>query len=281
MLDSGVVKKIEDFVYQKPRSIQEIAEHIEKNWRTADRYVEQISEEFGTIASRVFREGTRGALKIVFWSSVEKASSNSFQEKLESEIVSIKKKEDFSAFDIYQYVAEKNKRAIIETEVSENTENLKELKELLEHAEKQVIIFSGNLSFINLKYRDSDMMKILEELVKKGIRIKIIARIDIAGMENVEKVLSLNFSLGKENIEIRHREQPVRAFIIDNKVIRIKEIKEPTGKIKELNKKVFIFYTIKDKEWAEWLSKIFYKMFSQSIDARKRLEELKKIKYKR
>jgi hypothetical protein len=212
---------------------------------------------------------------------VEKASSSAFQEKLESEIFALKTKEQFSAFDIYQHVAEKNKKAIIETEISENTQNLIELKELLEHAEKQVIIFSGNLSFINLKYKSFDFMKVLEELVKRNIRIKIIGRIDITGMENVNRILSINFKSGKENIEIHHREQPLRAFIIDNKIIRIKEIKEPTGKIKELNKKVFIFYTIRDREWAEWLSKIFYRMFSQSIDARKRLEELKKIKYKK
>ena len=124
------------------------------------------------------------------------------------------------------------------------------------------------------------MMKILEELVKKDIRIKIICRIDIIGIENLEKILSLNFKNGKENIEIRHREQPVRAFVIDNKIIRLKEIKEPTGKMGELNKRIFIFYTIKDKEWAEWLSKIFFKMFSQSIDAKKRLEELRKMNYK-
>lgn len=63
-----------------------------------------------------------------------------------------------------------------------------------------------------------------------------------------------------------------------NKFFDIKEIKEPTGKISELDKKIFIFYNIKDKEWIDWLTKIFWKMFSSSIDARKRLMELEKIK---
>jgi len=280
MLNADVIKKIEDFVYNKPRSIQEIAQHLGKNWRTADRYVTEISEEFGTISSRVFREGTRGALKIVYWSSVEKVSHSVFQEKLEQEIFSLKTKEQFSGFDIYQHVPDKDKKILIESELNENTLDLKELKELLEKAEKQVLIFSGNLSLINLKNKNFDMMKILEDLVKRNIRIKIIGRVDIIGIENVEQILSLNFKHGKENIEMHHREQPVRAFVIDNKVIRIKEIKEPTGKTKELNKKIFIFYTIKNKEWAEWLSKIFFKMFSQSVDANKRLEELKKMNYK-
>ncbi|MFA5084403.1 MAG: hypothetical protein WC475_03455, partial [Candidatus Paceibacterota bacterium] len=86
MLRSQEIKKIEDFVYVKPRSVQEIAEHIGKNWRTADRYIEDIVKNFGTLAIRVFREGTRGALKIVYWASAEKISSSVFQERLENKI---------------------------------------------------------------------------------------------------------------------------------------------------------------------------------------------------
>ena len=71
--------------------------------------------------------------------------------------------------------------------------------------------------------------------------------------------------------------QPLRAFIIDNKVIRIKEVSEPTGKLNELNKRMFLYYTIKDKEWTEWLTKLFWKMFSTAIAAEKRLEEMRKI----
>src|SRR3989344_2357512 len=108
-MDSTIVKKIEDFVYSKPRAIQEIAQHIGKNWRTADRYVSYIEKEFGTLAVRVFREGTRGALKIVYSASIEKASSSIFQEKLEEEITNARWKEDFSAFDIFQYVQNNKK----------------------------------------------------------------------------------------------------------------------------------------------------------------------------
>ena len=278
MLKNEEIKKIEDFVYAKPRSIQEIAEHLGISWRTADRYIDEIKENFGTIEVRVFREGTRGALKIVYWASVEKVSSSLFQEQLEKEIYSAKRKEDFSAFDIFQHVPEKNKKAIIEKEIAEDTTNLRELAEILKSAKKQVLIFSGNLSFINLKNKTIDVYKILEELVKKDINIKILSRVDLTSRENIEKVLALNFKYGKELIEIRHRDHPLRANIIDNKILRIKEIKEPTGKINELDKKIFIFYTIKDKEWTEWISRIFWKMFSSSISSKKRLEELARIK---
>ena len=278
MLDNTTIKKIEDFVYSKPRSIQEIAQNIGKNWRTADRYILEIEKNFGTLATRTFREGTRGALKIVYWASVEKVSSSVFQEKLEAEITLARKREYFSAFDIFQHISDKNKKANVEKAKSEDKTNLKELAKYLEKTEKQLISFTGNLSWINLKNKGIDFFDILERLVKKGVSIKVIARVDLASLDNVNKILSLNFKYGKELVEVRHREQPLRALIIDNKLLRIKEIKEPTGKINELNKRVFIFYTIKDKEWIEWTKRIFWKMFSSSISAKSRIEELKKLK---
>ncbi len=281
MLDNKIIKKIEEFVYLKPRSIQEIAQYIEKNWRTADRYIQEIEKEYGTLTTRTFREGTRGALKIVYWASIEKVSNSIFQEKLAKEIETFKRKEDFSAFDIYQHITDKNKKVSLEQTEGEAKTNLNELKEYLEKTEKQLLVFSGNLSWINLKNNKIDIFNIIEELIKKNIPIKIICKVDLVSISNVEKILSLNFKYGKELIEIRHAEQPLRALIIDNKTIRLKEIKEPTGKINELNKRIFIFYTIKDKDWANWLSRIFWKFFSSSIDANKRIEELKKLKYER
>ena len=278
MLDKESVRKIEDFVSLKPRSIQEIAQHIGKNWRTADRYVEEIEKDFGTISTRTFRGGTRGALKIVYWSSVEKVKSSSFQQHLEEQILRGRRKEDFSAFDIYQHVKENKKDPYIKIEKSEEFGGLKRLKDLILSAKKQMLVYSGNLSFINFKDEEIDTFNLIEELVKNNVSIKVVSRVDLTGKENIEKLLSLNLKYGKDLIEIRHREQPLRCIIIDNDYFNIKEIKEPTGRDKELDKKVFIFYTIKDKEWTEWMSRLFWKMFSSSVDANKRLNELNKIK---
>ncbi|MGV8086765.1 MAG: hypothetical protein ACP5N1_03985 [Candidatus Woesearchaeota archaeon] len=275
MLDSQITNKIEEFVYPKPRTIQEIAHYIQKNWRTADRYVDEIEKNFGTISVRVFRGGTKGALKIVYWSSVEKVSHSIFQEKLGQDIMISKNKEDFSAFDIFQYVPDSNKTLFIEN-IEEKT--IDDFSKLLLTAKKQVLFFSGNLSFINLKNKKNDIFKILENLLKNNVSIKILCRVDFAGQENIERVLSLNLKYGKNIIEIRHDSHPIRGVIIDGKIMRLKEIKEPTGKTHELNRKLFIYYTINDKNWAEWLSKIFWKKFSNSMDANKRLEQLKKIK---
>jgi hypothetical protein len=157
-------------------------------------------------------------------------------------------------------------------------ENLMEYSDILSSASKQILFFSGNLSFINLENKKIDFYDVFDKLVKKGISIKILCRVDLAGKENIEKALSINKKYGKQLIDIRHDEHPIRAAIIDNKIIRIKEIKEPTGKIHELNKRKFIYYTMRDKDWAEWLAKIFWKKFNNSIDATKRLSELDKLR---
>jgi len=271
MLNSDIIKKIEDFVYIKPRSIQEISEYIKKNWRTVDRYINEIKENFGTIDTRIFREGTRGALKLAYWSSREKVSSSSVQKALEKEIYEGKTKYDFSPFDIFQNIKDQNKNALIGYE--EEKYWIKDVVENIKNTKKQLLLFSGNLSIVNSK----EAFEAIEEIVKKNISIKVISRIDLAGRENIEKMLSLNFKYGKELIEIRHKEQPIRGFISDERIIKIKEVKDPTNKENELKTKAVIFYTLKDKEWAEWLSKIFWKMFSSSINANKRIDELSKL----
>lgn len=279
MLKNDEIKKIEDFIRVKPRSIQEIASHINKNWRTADRYIEEIKQSFGTLETRVFREGTRGALKIVYWASVEKISNTVFQEELESTIFKFHKKEEFKPFDIYQFVSDKDKFIWVKKGKDESDAGrLIEFKEMLMQTKKQILFFSGNLSFVNFEDKKVKLFEVLESLVKKGISIKVVCRVDFAARENVEKLLALNFKYGKELVEIHHKEQPLRATIIDNDIINIKEIEEPTGRKNELSEKTFIFYTIKNKEWVEWLSRIFWKMFSSSIDSKKRLEEMRKIR---
>jgi len=280
MLNNELIKKIEDFVYSRPRSVDEIAKHINKNWRTADRYISEIEKNFGTISTRVFREGTRGALKIVFWSSVEKVSHSVFQQIIEKDILSAKRKYHFSPFDIFQYVNNKNKEAYIEKNAAQKERNLSHYAKFIKAAEKQVIIFSGNLSFINERKKEFDFLEIFEELVKKSVQIKVICRVDLAGKDNVEKLLYLNFKHGKEMIEIRHHEQPLRGAIIDNKTMRLKEVNIPFDKSSksESSNVADVVYFIKDKEWADWLSKIFWKMFSSSIEASVRLKEMQKIR---
>jgi len=233
------------------------------------------ASNFGTLETKTFRQGTRGALKIVYWSSFTNKKDTVFQKILQEQLERSTNKEDFSAFDIFQHVPKEAKSVNINKEEKEERTDLTNLVNILRQTKKQLLILSGNLSWINLKNKEADIFKILKELVEKNISIKALCRVDLTGINNINRLLSLNYSGGKELVEIRHTEQPLRALIIDNKLLSIKEIKEPTGRINELNQKIFIFYLIYDKAWIEWMSKIFWNTYSKSIDSNKRLEEMK------
>jgi hypothetical protein len=281
MIDKKTIRKIESLVQEQPRSIHEIATTLNKNWRTIDRYIQKIVEEYTTISTKIFREGTRGALKIVYTTPTENLSTNTYQKELEEQIFKGRKKEDFSPFDIFQHIPTKQKSIEAITAKDESTkESIEGIKQILQKAKKQVTFLSGNLSFINLTHKKETIIKLLEKLTKKDITIKVICRIDIASIENVRRLLALNHKYGKELIEIKHREQPLRAFIIDGKEFRIKEIKEPTKKGRELQQRHYLFYQSNNKQWNEWLQKIFNKMFNTSLGSEKRITELEKIIYR-
>lgn len=278
MLDSKTIKKINDFVYVKPRAIQEIAFMLQKNWRTANSYVEKIEQETGSISTRTFREGTRGALKIVFWNNIEKIHSSEFQEKLFRKIEAGRAKEDFSPFDIYQYADERKRKAYFEARDEQSEEAMAPFVNDLRSAKEQILFFSGNMSFINFTYKKKKILSYLEEVAKSRVSMKVLTRVDLAGLENIKEVAAINSRVGREAIEIRHCEQPLRALVIDSKAARFKEFQLPeryrTG---ELKKKAFIFYDIYDAEWVEWLQKVFWNLFRTSIPAEKRVNDLKSI----
>lgn len=279
VLDSQTIKKINDFIYQKPRTIQEIALLINKNWRTADSYIEKIAKEQGTLSTKTFREGTRGALKIVFWNNIEKIHSTSFQERLFKQIESGRQKIDFSASEIYQHVDEDKREAFFYTQKDvETEENFKRFRNFLLKAEYQILFFSGNLTFSTIKTHDETILNILEDLAKKKVNIKILTRVEVPGLDYVQNLLNLNEKLGREAIEIRHCFHPLRATIIDNKVVNFKETKYPPREQPyELPEITHISYNIYDKEWIEWLQKVFWNLFSVSVDAQKRINDFKTI----
>jgi len=280
MLDSKTTKKISDFVYVKPRSIQEIAQHIQKNWRTADSYVKRIIKEQGILAIRTFREGTRGALKIVFWNNIDKIHSSDFQERLFKKIESSRDKMDFSPFDIYQYVSDDKRYAFLEEQSEYTITQKQNLVNVLRSAKNQVLLFSGNLSWVNASQGKTKIIDIFEEIAEKNILIKVLCRVDLESMKNIQKMLQINYKIKKEMIEIRHAEQPFRAFVIDDKLVRFKEIKQYEEQKTEKSKKekrTHIFYEIMDEEWIEWIQKVFWNLFRTSIAAEKRLRDIETI----
>ncbi len=280
MLNRDIVKKINDFVYQKPRTIQEIALLIKKNWRTANSYIERIEKEEGTISTRTFRQGTKGALKIVFWNQIEKIHSSEFQQRLFNQIQAGRRKEDFSPSEIYQFISNNKKSLkLLKDKEYASKQNFDDFKNLLLSAKSQILFFSGNLTFSNIKYHDEKIQQIIEKLAEKNISTKILTRVEIPGLENIKNILAINDKIGKKIIEIRHCFQPLRTTIIDNKIAVFKEVKDPRDYPKEeLTKKIYILYHIHDQEWVEWLQKVFFNLFRTSISVEKRIEDFKNIK---
>lgn len=275
MLDSNTEKRLLSFVKEKPRTVQETALLLKKNWRTAEAYLQKIAAETGQIAFRTFREGTRGALKIAYWNSIGEVNATGAQELLFKRLEVGRKKEDFSAFDIYQYV-DKDKRTAFFEEQEEELLNVKQdLVGSLLSAQQQVLIFSGNLSWANLQQGKKKLTDVFAELAERNIPVKFIADINISSIDNAKKIININNSVGKDRMEIRHVEQPLRAFVIDDRVVKLKEIKDPheTGK-----KKTYIFYEIYDAEWIGWIKKVFWHFFASGIPLKKRIDDLKTVK---
>ncbi len=272
MLEKTTITQILDFVRVKPRTIQEIAHLLDKNWRTADRYVEQISREGGQISTRTFRSGSPGALKIAFWNALEPGKGSAYQERLLHAILAGKTKEHFSPFDIYQFVPEDKREAYLdETEFSLRPET--RFDYVLEQIQTQFLMFSGNLSWMEL---GQNMNRILDELIQRKVKIHILTRVDVTSQKNTEAALAFNQRAGWDAIHIRHCEQPLRSVIVDDKLVTFKEVLYP-DQYRELKKPTFLFYRIRDPEWIQWLQKIFWHLWNQSIDAEMRLEALKTL----
>lgn len=277
MINSQIIKKIEEFVYVKPRTVQEVSQKIGKSWRTANSYIETVSKEKGTISSRTLRGGTRGAVRIVYWNNIDKPYFSQAQERLFRQIEISKNKNDFSPFDIYQYIEDKKRSSFFEEQEEELINVKQDLLGTLRSAQEQVLFFSGNLSWASLVQGKEKLIDVFEELAKKGVSLRFLVNIDINSIFNVQKVSAINLHLGKDSVEIRHCEQPLRAFIVDNKVVKLKEIKDPSH-YKKKGKNLYIFYEIYDERWIEWLQKIFWNFFHIAIPAQKRVSDLKTIK---
>lgn len=268
MLTQEIIKKIEARLKVRPHAVDEVAKLIQKNWRTADNYIKKISAEKGTISTHTFRDGTRGALKIAYFAVQEKFHTTAHQERLFNQIQTLKKKEDFNPFDIYQYVPEDKRRAFLEKQTETEITEKQGITNALRSTEQQVLIFSGNLSWAITKQEKTTLLSLLEELVVRKIPIKIICDVDLESLDNINRILELNEKHKTEFIEIRHSQQSLRAFIVDKKFARFKQHKQ---------KNTFIFYEIKDEEWVEWLQQLFWHIFRTSIGAKQRIKDLKSI----
>jgi hypothetical protein len=217
-------------------------------------------------------------MKIVYFKPDEKISKGIFQEELQRQIETIRDPSLFSCFDIYQHI-DKNKKYAQTEKISEIYKNLPHFNNQLREVKRQLLFFSGNLTFINAKRNGETVFEVIEDLIKKGVKIKILTRIGFDSKENVEKMLSLNYKYGKELVEIRHYNQCLRVTIFDDVSINLKETVKASNKIAELDEDMLVYYTINDKKWVKWMIRIFNNMFNKGVSHQKRFEELKEFEF--
>ena len=280
MLTKDIEKKIVQFVYKQPRTVQEIAKSIGKNWRTADAYVEKIIKESGSLAVRTFRSGTRGALKIVYWNNVDRVNATEFQERLFKLIENGRKKHDFSPFDIYNYVAEDKRSARCGSYTVSNELFNQDLVSFLRSAKKSLLIYTGNSSFVDLQENGTGILSVIQGLAERGVDIRVLSRVDFSSVKNLQKLLGVNYGLGKEVIDVRHCEQPLRGFLIDDTALRLKEDFDPAmyaqGELAPDTR--VVLYDIRDPEWVRWARDVFFALFRTSVSGKKRIEDLRSIR---
>ncbi len=276
MLTPDIIKEINEFVYKQPRTVTEISQLAKVSWLTAEKYTRYISEKYGTIKLKTFRGGTRGALKIAYWANFDSAvRPSTAQSILLEKIKHTGKKHDFNPFDIYNFVDEKKKNVKV---ISLKKPEEQQLVNLLKSADRQLFIFSGNISFINNSEANVDILRVLADLARKRVDIKILCRVDIASVRNIKKIMEINKTIGFDAIEVRHTEQPLRGFVIDSKLFRLRDEKIKNDyKDGELSEDIYLVYDIHDKDWIEWSEKVFWNLYTNALPIDKRIIELEKV----
>ncbi len=270
-------EKILKKVKQGPCTIQELSRLIGRSWITADAYVQQIKQKTGLIDVKVFRKGTQGALKIVYYALPDALREDEAKEQLYLQIKHGKNKTDFDFMELFQFIPQEQKRSFFETYDREEVSKDQHIVSLFQSAQHKVFCFSGNLSFINIEEKGIPLIEVMEELLKKRVSFKILSKINIASMNNLPKIQLLARKY-PDLIEIRHCYQPLRGFLIDDKIARFKNEEQLSlYKQGELLQNTRIFYEIYDKEWILWLEKVFWNLFRSSIDYQQRMKEIQEI----
>ena len=274
MLDKDTTDKLYDFVLNEPKTIQEISQFLGKSWLTASRYVEKLVPQ-GVIGMRTFRGGTQGALKIVYTKS-RLQNLSATQSYIRERISGGTKKADFSPSEIFQFAQKKEAFTIPTHDYTQNFANMK--KHFLS-AQSEMLVFSGNLSFLYASDGEQKILDVFAQLAKRGVTIKILCRVEMHGLDILNQLLAINTQLGVDRIFVRHAYHPLRADIIDNRMISCAETLRGTGFGEdEQSKDISIIYKIYDEQWISFISRLFWEYYSGAISAQERIALFTKLR---
>ncbi|MFH0714380.1 MAG: hypothetical protein V1847_02185 [Candidatus Diapherotrites archaeon] len=226
---------------------------------------------------KVFRAGTKGAVKVVYWNYGDSVQSDEIRSRLFEKIRLLSDKNLFDPLEIFQHVSPTKGNARVEYYTDPLVEPNKGLSAFFKKVNEGLLCFSGNLSWINVKEGSNPLTRAFERMLERGVSVKILCRIDVATLKNLHKIESLMRRFPKQ-VEIRHCHQPLRGFVADGKLVRLKEEKAKNiFKAKELEKDVRVFYEFSDEVWTQWLEQVFWYLFRHSIEYEKREKLLEKF----
>lgn len=272
MMKRKDIETIVEFIKKEPRTIDEISKLINKSWVTTNKYILQIISENPEmpIKIKILRKGSYSSLKIIYFNNLEKTSIEELKERLYGDIKKARYKTEFDFMDIFQYIKDDKKRLFADPD-NKNIRDNEKIVLNLKSAQNEIYIFSGNLSFINKK----GVLEEIEDCLKRKAIIRIIARINFATADNLNKLRKLVNKYPKF-LYIKHHYQPLRGVIIDSNFARFTEkllfsINDDVSEDRIYN------YEIYDSDWIDWFKDIFWNIFRVSANYLDRLNEIKKI----
>ena len=274
-LSEEEIQTILRMVQKEPRTVQEIAQTIDRSWVTTEKYLQELKEKTGQISLKTFREGTQAALKIVHYSDSTLTIGDEVKQALAQQIITGKQKTDFDFMEIFQFVRENEKRAHTYDSLKPESSIAKETAN--NPAKETAFVFSGNLSYISYNYKGRNMVDMIEGELEAGAHIRILSRVNMSSLSNIEKVSHLLVKYPNQ-FEIRHRYQPLRGVLVDGKFARFRnEERMENYREGELEKNTRIYYEITSNEWITWLESVFWSMWRSSIPYDQRIKEIQKI----
>ena len=271
MISQEKINDILKIVSKEPRTIQELSKELGISWITAEKYIEELKKNTGLIDVKHIKVGYN-TIKLIY--STNKISSNEIEDNLFSKIKATNSKIGFNFLEIFQYVPKDRAKGYTLKDCDDLDPKL-----VFEYLDKSnfVYFFSGNLSFLKMKYKSQTLIDKLELKLKNGLKIKIIARIDIDTLKNINLLIPLIHKY-PSSIELKHQLQPLRGIIFDCGHAIFKDQKEGKNyKLHELEKDVTLIYDIYDDTWINFFMNLFWYNYKTAINYDQKLDVINRV----
>lgn len=266
--------KILKLIEARPYNINEIASIFKINWRTADRYIEKLKSETGKINTVTFREGTRGALKVVFWKNPHEISDSKRKVLLFEKIRTSTSYHDFYPYMIYKEVPDGKKKAFQEIVSRGNSAlrpyNSKNLVRYIDGVKNSLLIFAGYLLRAGTPRGVKQLLLSIKRAKDRGVSIKVLSRVDYNNIEIVDNLLRI----GADVVNVQ---QPLRGILADEKEVVLLENSPIFKDGKLTNKNRLVYYEISDGDYVKLISDLFWDYYRRGVPAKQTIADIQSV----